>query len=1158
MGRERSRGSSTIIALLIISAVALTVTLNMTDFVTSHNRLNQRSESGFSKDLVLRSALAYTKYALKNRWCMTEVWVQDPSCATNLTFALGHPRALERLLLTEDEIVKIRMIAGSELFPNPLASIPQLYLESVEQTVTTSSFKTLDFTSSNGGLGQFHPLVTITEGLTRASIKALTFRLDRIVNNRNPDPTNWVRVKIRVTADGSSFVEETILLSAMEVGNYALLMNGGMNLSGKPAMGAHFDVAPSASGRAGAGLHFLSPVFLNGNLILPDPAATSFTNVTFHDKVTLATLPLAEGVTIPEAAALATRSDLTPYAPETYGSLGKSTYTDIKNIGGLLRGIQLQSSEDWGAFFLFDSRAAGADPALLRKNMDRCILRNEILADLSLTNDSEFIIRKTTTEYTQNAESQTLDYLLGLSHGNNFYAASKVLPKIISQSGELLVGDNPPELKQTSSLYTRPVLGITIDVGSGLHLESWLTRESTLTIPLYAFNPDLLDTMEETMKTAIKNREAAESNLDSSKSYLDKKKKEYDAALLAYNAAKTASESSSTTLAQAKAAYDAALASLSGAETSLTSAQESLTTAKSAYDAANKALVTAKSEYDLALADYKDAQDAVTAATTADTAAQTSLATAQSDLEAAEALLAKAKNDAQKATAQADVDAALALVAEATAQLEAAKLAYNEALDKATATSAAKTEAEALLTIADTDLKSALSDLNAAELLVQKWQTAVLEAQSLVKSAAAALATAESDIATKDSLLAAAKKTLDNAKAALDLAQKDYNAKLTTYTAAAKAATEATTAYNAALSAQNKYPVMKISTASVRLDQVQFKIQIDNAGNMPGDFSIDLYACEIGTDKYCKNRRIVDGVNVGVNYTKPHVAQFVLDGPAYDRKVLPKYPYSADYWSDLAGGAVPSSGLPDSMDPAVLDASCFGTSSSALADAGSSSPLNLNMLSPSFRFGGFKADYLKGAKVSWDFAPLSTDLNFTDVTDQDFHIYGIVPRCVVKPTAKFVAGFLVCGKFVIEPRTTPLRIVGSVLTGEVTIDPSAIQAGIRWSTIYEPEGLAGLHEKRILHSGLFDSVGVEIPCGTLIAGADALNNPIWNPRPNLETRAALIRCSPLALRERADPFTWNSVDPLCGLVDETATVTTCKIRRPMSFREISLGKRESL
>ncbi|MBX2993917.1 MAG: hypothetical protein KF681_03830 [Bdellovibrionaceae bacterium] len=145
-----------------------------------------------------------------------------------------------------------------------------------------------------------------------------------------------------------------------------------------------------------------------------------------------------------------------------------------------------------------------------------------------------------------------------------------------------------------------------------------------------------------------------------------------------------------------------------------------------------------------------------------------------------------------------------------------------------------------------------------------------------------------------------------------------------------------------------------------------------------------------------------------------------------------------------------------------------------------------------------------------------------------FQVRSIVGTCLVKSSATFITGFFTCDHLIIEPRSQPLRIIGTFILSKITIDPSAYTAGIRWSSIYAPQALSELR-----------AAGVLAPRSAAACGATS--TPIWHPLPSITETADRYSCSPIALRAKADPFTWTTIDPDCGYVG-TAPVTTCKRR----------------
>jgi hypothetical protein len=156
-----------------------------------------------------------------------------------------------------------------------------------------------------------------------------------------------------------------------------------------------------------------------------------------------------------------------------------------------------------------------------------------------------------------------------------------------------------------------------------------------------------------------------------------------------------------------------------------------------------------------------------------------------------------------------------------------------------------------------------------------------------------------------------------------------------------------------------------------------------------------------------------------------------------------------------------------------------------------------------------------------------------------FQVGSIATTCKVKSSATLVTGFLTCNEFIIESRTKPLRIIGSVVAKSVYIDPSAFTAGITWSSIYQTQATYELQSAGVL--------AARFPQATPPACASVqLSSPIWNPAPAAGDMANLYGCNVLSLRAQSNPIQWTSVDPDCGVLDVTgagactATSTSCQ------------------
>lgn len=192
-------------------------------------------------------------------------------------------------------------------------------------------------------------------------------------------------------------------------------------------------------------------------------------------------------------------------------------------------------------------------------------------------------------------------------------------------------------------------------------------------------------------------------------------------------------------------------------------------------------------------------------------------------------------------------------------------------------------------------------------------------------------------------------------------------------------------------------------------------------------------------------------------------------------------------------------------------------------------------------FGGIDwgISFKDTARFSWSFTNKSgltpgssvelilNNLNSTP-PNTSFQVQSIANLCRIQSSATFVAGFFTCDMLRIEPRTTPLTIVGTFIVSGLEIDPSAYRAGIRWRSIYHPQSATDLRTANILR-----------PLAGMSCNPN-LNVPFWHPYPSLAEAANTHKCNVESLRALAEPFTWTSVDPDCGLPSPTAARTVCK------------------
>ena len=174
---------------------------------------------------------------------------------------------------------------------------------------------------------------------------------------------------------------------------------------------------------------------------------------------------------------------------------------------------------------------------------------------------------------------------------------------------------------------------------------------------------------------------------------------------------------------------------------------------------------------------------------------------------------------------------------------------------------------------------------------------------------------------------------------------------------------------------------------------------------------------------------------------------------------------------------------------------------------------------------------------------------FTSATDNQFVIAATKDVCQVQADATYVSGFLACDVFEVLPRSSVLIIIGTVIAGRLNIDPSAIDSGIIWRSVYHPQSIVDLQQKSILQP---------YNTATLCNTYSATNpNPIWNPNLSAVDAADAIQCSSVWLRHQAEPFTWTQIDPDCGVASSTVGSVTCR-HRPQNFTVHEIGRSGNL
>jgi hypothetical protein len=206
--------------------------------------------------------------------------------------------------------------------------------------------------------------------------------------------------------------------------------------------------------------------------------------------------------------------------------------------------------------------------------------------------------------------------------------------------------------------------------------------------------------------------------------------------------------------------------------------------------------------------------------------------------------------------------------------------------------------------------------------------------------------------------------------------------------------------------------------------------------------------------------------------------------------------------------------------------------------------------------GGVNLDAIKNnweqnfslkAENSWHFAAdaaTPTD-RMISANSLNFETKSIMATCTIAPSVDFIAGFYVCQRLVIAPRTRPLTMIGTFIpTKDFVVDASAFEAGIRMYSMHHPVAVELMRARSIIKRADGSS------CNTI-------PGPHWHPDPGLPVMADRVRCSTLFFMQGTptkNPVRWTSVDPDCARVNVTDPDTKC-IKRIRNFNIFELERK---
>ncbi|MBX7232178.1 MAG: hypothetical protein K1X29_08855 [Bdellovibrionales bacterium] len=241
-----------------------------------------------------------------------------------------------------------------------------------------------------------------------------------------------------------------------------------------------------------------------------------------------------------------------------------------------------------------------------------------------------------------------------------------------------------------------------------------------------------------------------------------------------------------------------------------------------------------------------------------------------------------------------------------------------------------------------------------------------------------------------------------------------------------------------------------------------------------------------------------------------------------------------------------STTAPLNMDLVAFDAECNSppTGTAMFPSFAAANWSSTSFLTQTFRSWGFTEE---GVAPNFGVNPGTlliddTTSLFNSNTKPTFVVSSIYETCRIRKTANFVVGFFACRNLIFEDgRVSPLRIIGTFIVGKMSVPPTVISQGVRWSNIYHPSAVYELRAAGILSTGSNDS-------------CDSPEVPLWHPYPSVARASYLFKCNPGSLRSKADPFKWTLMDPDCGLL---GAQQKCK-NRVLRYQIVELRRQEYL
>ncbi|WP_413561273.1 hypothetical protein [Bdellovibrio sp. HCB209] len=539
--RIRNKKGNAIMQVLAAMAVMSISFYFLSSYVISQRKQVVKTKNVVNLKFAVNSAMDYVVFGIRQKYCF-----ENGSLLNNTTACDWlHAGNVERLVMSDEQVQSLTVMSSVvDIGPHD-SDLNKLALEKIDLM--------LNFPVSSA-----HPLFPIVQNLKTVVNETTNQQIQvkgiHVVLSR---PANSVYLpksgrEVYVTAEVSLIdndnkviqvgaapltVRSQIVVYPRELGSFTLVLPGTLRLD------QAWDATPGEKGQvffhkyanrsdlgSSPGMVFLSPVFVNSDIVLPPDSGnasnSNYSPVTFADRVYMGNGWIYDS----------TGGKVRPFAPSTTGAVADRFWADSRVFGGFLRGIENDGLRDAGLDVLSGQSDGGASGDADLNN--KCALLNQQSESLSLMAQSKVKAGSLNTKVVDEKSGRTMyEYQLGLSNQNVFVAQRNNIPKPNTDQWKTVDGkNNTAKWSRDDKGISSAIANVVIAYGNpnnGTYKEisTDLVRDGYVDIWPPVENPDRLKNLKSQQKSAsdnVKNLESAGTSLSGQIDSLNSQKTDKD------------------------------------------------------------------------------------------------------------------------------------------------------------------------------------------------------------------------------------------------------------------------------------------------------------------------------------------------------------------------------------------------------------------------------------------------------------------------------------------------------------------------------------------------------------------------------------------------------------------------------------------------------